>query len=182
MYSEVRTRAVPLALKMAAIAIAALAGFAALGMAGCSGSSTASSGASSETARDKDGKKLLVEEHAIKVKDAPSPSLVVTREEDASIVDTFLLKGCNWKWTYGEGYHVDWKVTDLDSGKVYDDSTHLVDLDPKHNGGIEAEFFANYKWPAMTAIFGKPGNYEISATLVTAAGKEISSSATLHVK
>ena len=52
--------------------------------------------------------------------------------------------------------------------------TGLTDLDPKHNGGIEAEEFGNYQWPAMMATFNKPGDFEITATFTSASGHQAS--------
>lgn len=145
----------------------------------------------SVTAYDADGKGLVTAYYLVEVKDAPTLSLVIEEEESGAEVSTckagdnylrFLLKGRDWNWIHSDGYTLSWEVKDLNSGDVYDDGTELLDLKPQKNGGIEAEAFGNYDWPAMLASFGTPGDYEVTATLATAAGKKLDASAILRVE
>ena len=93
-----------------------------------------------------------------------------------------LLEGLDWAWVEADGHSLSWQVKDVNTGAVYDENTGLLDLDAKANGGIEAEEFGNYDWPAMMATFNEPGEYEITATFRMANGDSTSSSGVLHVE
>jgi hypothetical protein len=145
----------------------------------------------SVVAKDKNGKELAAEKNTIHVKELPELQVTFAIESEgmrpveeckAGDFISILLEGCDWNWAYTEGCGVTWQVKNLDTGKVYDDSTDLCELNPEENGGIEAEDFANYDYPALTATFNEPGNYEITGTLVRANGKEFSATKTLQVK
>ena len=130
-----------------------------------------------------DGQELISESHDIQVRDSRVLEMTIDLEEEGTQVDTckagkdymrIMLPGLPWSTAYAENAKLSWQVKNVSTGEVYDESTGLTDLDPKRNGGIEAEEFGNYQWPAMMATFNKPGDFEITATFTSASGHQAS--------